>query len=67
MKTSNNDKHMDYEYEQMDTEALKKRIVAYQKMSEAMQKAAEAIRSMVKKIIANFFCIIVFSSFPLLI
>lgn len=44
MKTANNDKHIDYEYDQMDTEALKKRIVAYQKMSEAMQKAAEAIR-----------------------
>ncbi len=33
------------EYEHPDTEALKKRILAYRKMSEAMQRAAEAIRS----------------------
>ncbi len=45
MKTTNNDKPMDYDIEQMDTEALKKRILAYRKMSEAMQRAAEAIRS----------------------
>ena len=44
MKTEKNEKPMDYEYEQMDTEALKKRIVAYQKMSEAMQKAAAVIK-----------------------
>ena len=44
MKTANDEKPMDCEYEQMDTEALKKRIFAYRKMSEAMQKAAEVIR-----------------------
>ena len=45
MKTEKNEKPMDYEYEQLDTDALKKRILAYRKMSEAMQRAAEAIRS----------------------
>ncbi len=45
MKTTNNDKPMDYDIEQLDTDALKKRILAYRKMSEAMQRAAEAIRS----------------------
>lgn len=45
MKTTNNDKPMEYDIEQLDTDALKKRILTYRKMSEAMQRAAEAIRS----------------------
>jgi len=36
---------MEYDIEQLDTDALKKRILAYRKMSETMQRAAEAIRS----------------------
>ena len=45
MKTINNDRPMDYDVEHPDTEALKKRILAYRKMTEAMQRAAETIRS----------------------
>ena len=47
MKTMNNgnDVNVEFDLEQLDTNALKKRILAYRKMSEAMQRAAEAIRS----------------------
>ena len=44
MKTTNDEKNMNYDYEHMDTAALKKRILAYRKMSEAMTRAAEAIK-----------------------
>ena len=44
MKTTNDEKNMNYDYEHMDTDALKKRILAYRKMSEAMTRAAEAIK-----------------------
>ena len=44
MKTTNDEKTMNYDYENMDNDALKKRIIAYRKMSEAMTRAAEAIK-----------------------
>ena len=36
---------MDYDIEQLDTDALKKRILAYRKMSEAMQRADLVLHS----------------------
>ncbi len=44
MKTMNDEKNMNYDYEHMDTEALKKRILAYQKMSDTLQKATEVMK-----------------------
>ena len=44
MKTTNNDKPMNCEYEQMDIDALKKRILAYSKMSDTLQKATAVMK-----------------------
>ena len=44
MKIVNNEKPIEYDYDHMDITALKKRILAYRKMSETMTKAAEAIK-----------------------
>ena len=46
MKTTNNGNAINVELnmEQFDNDALKKRIVAYSRLSEVMQKAAEVMR-----------------------
>ena len=46
MKTTNNGNAINVELnmEQFDNDALKKRIVAYSRLSEVMQKAADVIR-----------------------
>ena len=46
MKTTNNSNAINVELnmEQFDNDALKKRIVAYSRLSDVMQKAAEVMR-----------------------
>jgi len=46
MKTTNNSNaiNVDLNIEQFDNDALKKRIVAYSRLSEVMQKAADIMR-----------------------